>query len=133
MKKVLKIGVLVFLGLSLILAGTMGIKLWWGIREAKDLAAHEIRTPELASVSDGTWRGQVEWGILAVEVDVTMDAGEITAIELVKHENGRGSQAEKITEHILTAQSLDVDAVSGATLSSRAILNAVADALNNSQ
>lgn len=133
MKKALKIAGLVFLGLFLVFGTALGIQVWSGIQEAKTQAAQEIHAPDLAGVPNGTWRGQVEWGILTVEVDVTVEQGQITAIDLLKHDNGKGGRAEAITQHILAAQSLDVDAITGATLSSRAILNAVANALNNSQ
>jgi len=133
MKKALKIGGLTLLGLFLIFGLSIGVKMWADIREAKDLAARDISAPDLAQVPDGTWTGQTEWGMLAVEAQVTVLDGTITSIELLRHDNGLGGKAEVITERILEAQGLDVDAISGATISSRAILHAVADALNNGQ
>jgi len=133
MKRVIKIGGLVFLALLLIFGATIGIQVWSGIRQAKTLAAEDISAPNLEDIPDGTWQGQVEWGMLAVTVDVTVAGGEITGIELVKHDNGRGEKAEIIIEDILAAQTLEVDTISGATLSSKAILHAIADAMNNSK
>jgi uncharacterized protein with FMN-binding domain len=50
-------------------------------------------------------------------------------IQLVKHRNGQGSWAEAMLTKVVDAQSLDVDTVTGATLSSKVILRAIAKAL----
>ena len=51
-----------------------------------------------------------------------------TDIELTEHQNGRGTPAEAILEEMLREQTTDVDAVSGATCSSRVIRKAVEEA-----
>ncbi|HOB34986.1 MAG TPA: FMN-binding protein [Bacillota bacterium] len=129
MKKALKIAGLLVLALAV----TVTAALWSSIRELKKLAAEEILAPDLSDAADGTWRGRTDWKLIQVELDVTVRDGEITCIELIKHVNGRGAKAEAILDRILAAQSTDVDVISGATFSSRAILHAVADALNNSK
>jgi uncharacterized protein with FMN-binding domain len=53
----------------------------------------------------------------------------ITDIKLVMHRNWRGEPAEAVIERIVEEQSTDVDVVTGATMSSRVIMNAVEDAL----
>ena len=60
---------------------------------------------------------------------VTVKNHAITDIDLLKHQNGQGKPAEVITERVLAAQSLKVDTVSGATMSSKVILLAIEDAL----
>jgi len=47
---------------------------------------------------------------------------------IIEHFNGRGEKAEAIIPRVIEAQSLDVDVVSGATGSSKAILKAIEDA-----
>ena len=54
---------------------------------------------------------------------------KIERIELVKHRNGKGAPAEAITGKVVEAQSLQVDAISGATYSSKVILQAIENAL----
>ena len=44
---------------------------------------------------------------------------------------GKGSQAEKIVNEVVNKQSLDVDLVSGATISSKVIIKSVENALSN--
>lgn len=127
--KVVKIAGLCLLALLLVFGATIGYQVLSGIKEAQTLAAEDIEFPNLADVPDGIWKGEVEWGILVVEVEVTVEAGIIAAIDVLRHDNGRGSKAEGIVDDILSAQS-PVDSISGATLSSRAILRAVANALN---
>lgn len=67
-----------------------------------------------------------------VKVAVTINEDEIVAIELVDHEetDGYWEQAyEGVSEEIISNQSLDVDVVTGATLTSHAILEGTAKAL----
>ena len=60
-----------------------------------------------------------------------MDSDPLSAgIELLKHRTWRGGAAAKaIPNRIIQAQSTKVDAVTGATISSRAIMKAVQDAV----
>ncbi|MBQ7543320.1 MAG: flavocytochrome c [Synergistaceae bacterium] len=63
-----------------------------------------------------------------VEVSVTFDAEKITAIEVTKHEEtpGLGDKAfELVIPRILEAQSTKVDGMTGATMSSNALKEAV--------
>jgi uncharacterized protein with FMN-binding domain len=50
-------------------------------------------------------------------------------VDIVRHDNGKGSPAEIIVDRIIEAQSLKVDLISKATYSSKAILKAVENAL----
>jgi len=43
---------------------------------------------------------------------------------ILEHDNGKGGKAEKIVDDVIKAQSLNVDVVSGATVSSKVILKA---------
>ena len=80
--------------------------------------------------ADGTYRGGSRYGPVRVRADVTIEDGAISDIEIVKHFYGRGKKAEgPVIERILSTQSTRVDAVTGATGSSIAIMNAVEDAV----
>ncbi len=66
-----------------------------------------------------------------IVVDVTMVGDEITAIEIVEHEETPGLSDpafEEVPDAIIAAQSTDVDVVSGATDTSNGIMEAVANA-----
>ena len=86
---------------------------------------------DLSAIADGTYSGEYSQFPVTAAVKVTVTDHKITAITITKHENGLGKPAEKITEDIIHAQSLQVDAVSGATHSSNVIRKAVEVALNN--
>ncbi|MBQ6115166.1 MAG: FAD-dependent oxidoreductase [Synergistaceae bacterium] len=67
-----------------------------------------------------------------VHVSVTIEAGKIVGIELREHQETPGiyeAAAEKIPQSIIANQSINVDAVSGATMTSDAIKEAVAKAI----
>ena len=49
----------------------------------------------------------------------------------MQHDNGLGSSAESIVNDIIEKQSLDIDAIAGATVSSKCILKAVENAIEN--
>ncbi len=69
-----------------------------------------------------------------VVLDVIIDGEEITAINIVEHSEteGLGDEAlEEVSASIVEEQSLDVDTVSGATVSSEAIIAGVEQALED--
>lgn len=99
---------------------------WQAVRQARTL---EVETPDLARLEDGVYRG--EWSIPPVTagVEVTMEDGRIAAVQLVRHDHGLGGGAESLPRAVVESQSLELDAVSGATVSSKCILKAVETAL----
>ena len=87
--------------------------------------------PEMNSKADGVYRGNYDLSgtPIKVTVDVTVQSGTITTVDLVKHTRSPvGKKAEKITNEVIEKQSLNIDAVSGATASSKAILKAIENA-----
>jgi uncharacterized protein with FMN-binding domain len=88
--------------------------------------------PDMEAKPDGVYRGSYDLSGSPVKVtlDVTVLNHNIAVINIVKHFcSPIGKKAEKITVAIIENQSLDVDTVSGATGSSKAILKAVENAL----
>jgi uncharacterized protein with FMN-binding domain len=92
----------------------------------------QAQLPDMSGKSDGLYHGDYDLKGTPVQValDVTVKDNIITAIKIIKHTcSPIGKKAEKIIDKIIEAQSLNVDAVSGATGSSKAILKAVENAL----
>ncbi len=90
------------------------------------------KMPDLALKTDGVYRGNYDLSGTPVDVilDVTVQNNRITEIKIVKHTcSPIGKKAEKIIDQIIEIQNLNVDAVSGATGSSKAIIKAVENAL----
>jgi uncharacterized protein with FMN-binding domain len=88
--------------------------------------------PDLNNIENGTYRGSYSLpdSPLSVITDVTVQNHFLTSIKLMEHNcSPIGKKAESITDRIISRQSLDVNTVSGATLSSKTILKAVENAL----
>jgi len=125
MKTLKKIAVILVV---LVVIGFLGFKFVSNkiISDAKALSFEEI---DLSQLKDGEYLGNYEIFPVKVSVKTTVLNGKITQIELLEHFNGKGAPAEKIVDDIIEKQSLQVDAVSGATVSSVAIKKAVEDSL----
>ena len=106
---------IIFLAVVLIaglLAGGMYLK---SIRDYKaEVAALTFTEIDLSRVADGTYMGSCETGVVNAQVLVTVRDHTITDIQLLRHDNGRGSPAEAILDRMLQDQTTDVDTVSGA-------------------
>lgn len=92
-----------------------------------------IVNPNLSNISDGNYIGEYSITPVYVKVEVTVENHIFTNINILEHDNGLGSSAESITNDIIQNQSLNVDAVSGATVSSKCILKAIENAIENSK
>ena len=88
-----------------------------------------LQEVDLAGVADGTYTGTADAGIIRVTAQVTVQDHTLTDVALLQHKNGQGKAAESMTGSMIREQKILVDAVSGATLSSRVIQKAVETAL----
>ena len=85
---------------------------------------------------DGTYTGSAQGFGGAITVQVTLSNDEITDIQVTSapgEDSAYLSQGEGVISSIISAQSTDVDTVSGATFSSTGIINAVVDALGKAE
>lgn len=79
---------------------------------------------------DGVYEGSYRAGPNKALVKVTVEGKKVVKIEIVKHRAWKGKKAESIIPgRIIESQSTKVDAVTGATNSSRVIMNAVQKAI----
>ena len=113
----------------LVVAGIIGFNVFSSTIVKKAYELENTRV-DISKVSDGKYEGHSELGPVIVDVNVTVEAGKIVDVEIVRHDNGLGGKANAIAEDIVKANSYEVDAVSGATVSSKVIMNAVNNALN---
>ena len=79
----------------------------------------KINEVPISQVADGEYVGEAQ----------IKPVSAITDIEIKDHMTGLGKNGEKIIDQIINKQSLDVDAISGATQSSVTITKAVENAL----
>lgn len=115
-----------FVLLLLVLLIAFGI-IFGGSRAAK---AVEIKEIPLNQVTDGIHRGQAALDPVKIEVEVVVNDHRLEDIKILKHENGLGGRAEEpVIAAMLEKQTNRVDVVTGASLSSKAIMKAVENAL----
>lgn len=83
---------------------------------------------DLTGAKDGTYTAEVDGQEGKMEVEVVIEAEKITAVTILSHnetESLAGPALEQIPEAIVAANSTAVDSVSGATLTSNRIIEAV--------
>ena len=114
------------------------IGLVWGIIYLKSVTDYKQAVKEttfeeinISDISDGVYIGEYDVNFIYAKVEVTVQNGEITNINILEHRNERGKAAEAITNKIVDEQKIDVDAISGATNSSTVIKKAVENTLKN--
>jgi uncharacterized protein with FMN-binding domain len=117
-----------FIAIAIIVVFILMITAFFYIKSMK-LPEIEIKSVDLKKVSDGSYTGEYKAGPVLAIVSVNVKNNKISDVKIVKHECGLGKKAEKITNEIEKSQSLNVDVVSGATLSSKVILKAAETAL----
>lgn len=88
---------------------------------------------DLMKITDGAYVGACDNGLVKVEVTVSIKDHTISDVQIRRHDNGMGADAEAITDKIIQQQSVEVDTIAGATFSSKTILKAVENALIESE
>ena len=116
----------IVLAVVLIVPIAIGVYVWQGMKDVNKMTINDV---DVAQVADGTYTNRVDTIAIKVLVSVVVENAKITKIEILEHDNGQGSAAEAIVDDVIASQSLAVDSISGATLSSTVILKAVEGAL----
>ncbi|QWU17276.1 Uncharacterized protein, contains FMN-binding domain [Paenibacillus sophorae] len=108
----------------------------WGLTYLYQVNSYQDKIKNLtisnipfSRLADGTYVGEYDVRFIDAKVQVSVQNGKVTKIDLLKHKNGHGAPAEVILKEIVAKQSLDVDAVSGASNSSKVLKKAVEIAL----
>ena len=89
----------------------------------------EVGEPDLSTVADGEYIGVCQNKLLFAVVRVEVEAHRIAGVEVLWHKESYMPQARQTAERIAAAQSLRVDAVSGATLTATTVQKAVENAI----
>ena len=92
--------------------------------------------PNLSLIADGVYRGDYDMASTPVKatVDVLIQNHQIIGIDILEHSRSPiGKKAERIINIITERQSLDIDVISGATVSSKTLIKAVENALQYRQ
>ena len=103
-------------------------------REARNLP---IKSVNFQRLHDGTYIGEYAGGKYkwrANQVQVTVSGRKVTSIKLLAHaQNQSAASSDELFGRVIQSQSLQVDTISGATLTSMAYLKAIENALDEAQ
>ena len=100
-------------------------------RLVNDVNSITVSNLNMANITDGIYVGEYSITPVYVEVEASVTEHKITNIKIIEHENGLGGKAEKIVDNVISRQSLEVGAVSGATVSSKCIIKTIENALQS--
>jgi uncharacterized protein with FMN-binding domain len=97
-----------------------------------DLKTATIAPVDIAKVADGTYPGELNGSRFGNAVEVTVNGGKITDIKLVREMViPQSGIADQVFQAVEQKQSLDVDTVSGGTISTKAYLKSIENALTS--
>lgn len=130
------LGVLLVVLVLLAVGGGIG----WSFvaREHREAASLALNAVDFSRLKDGEYHGAYAGGMYqwrANECDVTVAGGRVTRVELVSSSDPGAANGDyqQMMERVVEDQSLQVDVVSGATLTSKAYLQCVENALLQAQ
>ena len=111
-----------------------GIGWFYLSKEHQEARSLPLNAVNFSRLKDGTYHGAYAGGMYKWrknECDVTVNKGKVSAIQLVVSQDpgGKNTQHQELYDRIIQAQSLQVDTISSATLTSKAYLQAVENAL----
>ena len=126
--------ILIIVAAVLLIGLAIGAKFLLDVQDYQNqIAAMQINEIDLSKVPDGTYEGAYDADLIKVKVMVDVKDHVITNIDLVQHDNGKGAPGEAVIPEVIASQSLEVDAISGATNSSKVILKSIENAISSAQ
>lgn len=128
MKKVLKTLGIIFIVFIIAVIGA-GFYMTRGLEKGKDIVVNEVKTTRLI---DGDYNGEYKSGRWSNEVKVTIKEGKISALEVIKDVTfPKPEWTKQLFDKVIEKQSTEVDVISGATVTSKAYLKSIENALND--
>ena len=129
--KMFRIILYILVGILIVGAGML-------IYLTKDLSKYRkmvINDVDLTKIEDGVYEGEFSGGRWKNKLEVMIQDHRIDDIKLIKASSTAGMDdiGEKIFQKVEEKQSLEVDAVSGATVHTKAVLKSIENALSEDQ
>lgn len=118
-----------------VVLGAGGVIGWQYIaREHKEAMSLPLNAVDFSKLADGVYTGEYEGGMYhwrTNKAEVTVSGGKVTAVTLLDSKFGEdpSKYVDPLYAQVIDQQTLQVDAVSGSTLTSKAALQAVENAL----
>lgn len=98
----------------------------------KEVRNAEIKDIDLNEVADGRYVGEFSYSKSRCKVEVIVEDHRIEAINILENgTNEHAKKAEAVISKVINEQKTNVDAVTGATTTSKALLKAVEAALSS--
>jgi uncharacterized protein with FMN-binding domain len=117
-------------GVFIIVGIAMMMKMRPVLQEQKQVRRMEISNADLTKVLDGVYQGDFTYGGFTFLVEVGVTNHKIENIKILKNmETSHAKHVEGVIERIIQKQSPNVDAITGATTTSKALMKAVENAL----
>ena len=128
------IGWVIALSVVVVLGAAGGIGWSRLMKEHQEARSLPLNAVDFSRLNDGNYHGAYAGGMYkwrANECDVTVTGGRVTGIQLVESQDpgSKNTQVDVLYDRVIRAQSLQVDTISSATLTSKAWLQAVENAL----
>lgn len=134
-KKKGKIGMIIFI-IIVVIALLLGGALAFTSGERKEGMNLPIAVIDFNNLKDGTFIGEYEGGKYhwrENRVQVTISSGKVTDIKILEDAVKNSQYPEGLYDKIINSQTLQIDTVSGATITCKAYLKAVENALLKAQ
>jgi len=94
--------------------------------EIRTVRTMRINDVDLSRVRDGSYEGSFSYGSFNYLVRTTVKKGRIVKVDILKNRDTTyAMKAEKVAERVIEKQTPNVDAVTGATTTSKALLKAI--------
>ena len=94
----------------------------------QQIRAEPLDPVDITALPDGTYHGEYHVRWRHGEVDVTVLDGRVTDIDILEPRQS-AELNEKLADAVVEAQSLDIDTISGASITTKLFLLSVEDAL----
>lgn len=126
MRLFFKVITCMFIALSVLIAAGI-FYITRGLESGRKLIINDVN---LSALKDGTYSGEYSSGRWSNKVDVTIKGNKITKINLVKDVKFPKEEVTKeLFNRVIEKQNSNVDAVSGATVTSKAYMKSIENAL----
>ena len=106
-------------------------------KEHQQMRSLPLNKVDFSNLKDGTYKGTFDGGMYKWrenEIQVTVENGQVTSIQVLKHKENRSQEfTDKLFNRVIQSQSLKVDVVTGATMTSKAYLQGVENDLKEAQ
>ena len=98
----------------------------------KAVRTMDIEKVDMNQIENGIYRGEYSYGSFTYVVEVEVMNHAIVNIQaLSNRDTEHAVKAEKVLQHVMSEQTVNVDVISGATTTSKALLKAAENALKS--